>query len=223
MMRAGIVLAIAEDDHRLAPAGPIRQFFRRRVVNGVIERRSALAVFILRPHLVEVSRFVLVALEFVQDFAARGAEVRYQTDMVSKAHQECAVGGLENILQECLQIVVMRLDEMLLAAAGVHDQAQRQRKIGAAGKERNVLRARHPRRLRNRFGQVRGRQAGFISHAECDIDQMHVHLDMRRLLRHAYHGHRMIHRYAAMLVKRTTRNKENRMHPLDESVTEPRP
>src|ERR1043166_7239993 len=92
-----------------------------------------------RADLVEGSRFVLVALELVEDLAAGSRQVGYEADVISETDQESPVARLENVVQEGLQVVVVRFYVMFLAAAYVNDQAEGKRKISAAREERYVL------------------------------------------------------------------------------------
>ena len=108
--------------------------------------------------------------------------VAHQPEVVAEADQKGPVLRLQHGFEERLQIVVMRFDEALLAAAHVHDQSQGQWDVDAAGEEGDLLRHAILGNFEIVLGQVGDQIPLLVAYGEADIDQADFDADGRRRL-----------------------------------------
>src|SRR5262249_8264200 len=119
-----------------------------------------------------------------QNLASVSGKVAHHAQMIAKADQKSAVGWSQHLLQERVQMIVVRFEETFLTAAHVQDQTQRERHLGAAGEEGNLLRRAVLENLKIVLRQIRGQSPTGIAHGESDVDQVDIDADRRHLLRH---------------------------------------
>src|ERR1700730_420627 len=100
--------------------------------------------------------------------------------MIAETNQKYAVFRSQDVVQKDLYIMLMLLGKLVLTAAEVHDQPERQRNIHTPGKEGNLLRYGVLEDLDIVFGEVLNQGAARISRAKSDVDQLN--LDPDRLL-----------------------------------------
>src|SRR5438128_756611 len=101
--------------------------------------------------------------------------------MVSEAQHEGPVLWPKDIFKENLQIVLVLLGEMILAAAGIHNESESKRHVGTSGKESNLLRNRVLKNLEIVLGQVFDQRPAGIPYREGHTDK--IDFDANRLLR----------------------------------------
>jgi hypothetical protein len=97
-------------------------------------------------------------------------EVAHEAQMVAKAQHEGTVLWPKDILKENLQVVLVLLGEMILAAASIHDQSQGERHIGTSREESNLLRNRILKNLEIVLGQVFDQRPTGIPYREGHVD-----------------------------------------------------
>src|SRR6185369_13867610 len=97
--------------------------------------------------------------------------------MISEADQEGAVLRSQHLAQEDLQVMLMLLSEVVLAAAGIHDQAECERDIEASGEERYLLRDRIFKNFQIITPEIVHQGAAFIANRERNIHQLDVYSD----------------------------------------------
>src|SRR3984893_3502041 len=97
--------------------------------------------------------------------------------MITETNQKCAVFGSQDIRQKDLQIMLMLLGKLVLAAANVHDQPERQRDLHTPGKEGNFLRYGVLEDLDIVFGEVLNQGAARISRAKSHADRLNLDPD----------------------------------------------
>ena len=97
-------------------------------VDSIIERGAEVAVF-CRADFREAAVPFVELVDAVEESAAVGGPVRDEAEMIAKADGEGAVGGLDDFFQEGLDGFLVLLDELVLAAAFVDDDADAERKL----------------------------------------------------------------------------------------------
>src|SRR6266852_1288018 len=162
------------------PSVLISQFFGYGVDDGIVKRCAEVARF-FPPEFREMPAIVLIAIQAIQNLGARLGEVPRQAQMVSEAQHEGPVLWPKDILKEHLQVVLVLLGEMILAAAGIDNQSESERHVGTSGEESNFLRNRVLKNLEVVLGQVFDQCPAGIPYREGHTDK--VDLDANRLLR----------------------------------------
>src|SRR6266478_2229917 len=101
--------------------------------------------------------------------------------MVSEAQHQGPVLWPKDILKEHLQVVLVLLGEMILAAAGIDNQSESERHVGTSGEESNLLRNCVLENLEIVLGQALHQCSTGIPYREGHTDK--VDLDADGLLR----------------------------------------
>jgi hypothetical protein len=109
-------------------------------------------------------------------------QITHQPLVIAETGQKGAVARRQHILEEFLQVVLMLPDEVFLAAAGIDDEAKRERNIRAAGEKRYLLRDAVFEDLKIVLRQPGGQRAVRIPHRKRHVNQVYVHADGGRLL-----------------------------------------
>ena len=148
VMAARIVFAVAEDDQRFARAIGRGEALIDRIIDGVVEGRAQNAALARREFQQTTAAFFEV-VESVDDVPGHVREILRQADVVAEADQKYAIARGERFLEKCIEVFVMRLDELGLAAAEIDYEPEVERHIGAVGEERRSSAGRRLRRLRN--------------------------------------------------------------------------
>src|SRR5690349_5765656 len=130
VMRAGIVLSVAEDQ-QCPPALLMGQLLCYRVVDGVVERCTKYTI-LGRTDFGKSLVSIIELSQAIQQDRSGLREITHQAQVVPKADQKSAVIRPKNISQENLQIMTVSFIKMLLAVAEVDNQAKSQRDIGTA-------------------------------------------------------------------------------------------
>src|SRR5581483_11056446 len=103
--------------------------------------------------------------------------------MIAETQEEHAILGPKHALEEHLQVLLMLLGEVLLAAAGVHDQPQRQRNVLAPGEKRDRLRDGVLKNLHVVARETVHQRSSRIARGERDIHEIHPGTQWRGFLR----------------------------------------
>jgi hypothetical protein len=168
--------------------GDAGHFLGCRVEDGVVERGAEVAIF-FGANLGEIEIAFVIAVQRGEDGWLVGGPVADQAQMVAKADGEGFVRGREGLAEEFGDVALVFLDEFFLAAAGVDDQADAERKLLGAGKELD--------RLRNTvfedgevvLFEVENQAAVGVMHADGRVDQVGFGLKDGSLLSVGEMGH----------------------------------
>ena len=177
VVRAGIIFAVAENQKR-PPPGLAGQFFFHRVKNRIVESRAQHAFF-ARPNLRKIRNLVLKTPQPLNQRRPRRREIVHQTQVIPKANQKHAILRPQDLLQKNFQSLLMRLIEMALALASIHNQPERKRHIRAPRKKRNRLRHSILKYLHIVLSKRSNKSPRRIPRRKTNINKIHLNANRR--------------------------------------------
>src|SRR5579862_9276374 len=138
-MLAGVLFAVAEDDQNFTALVDGGQFFGDAEVDGVVECGAEFTLF-FRADLGKVHVALVEAANAVHDGGCGRSGIADEAEVIAEAEREGLIAGLEDLLEEGFDILLMLFDELLLASACVDNETDAERKLGIVGKEPDLLR-----------------------------------------------------------------------------------
>src|ERR1700678_2830512 len=102
--------------------------------------------------------------------------------MVAEADGECLIAWFEDLVEKVFDVFLVLFDELLLAAAGVDDEADAQGELVVVGEETDLLRDAIFDDGEVVFGEASYDTAFGVVNAEGGVDEMGFHLDDRYAL-----------------------------------------